>query len=107
MAQGVFPPFGWCVQEAFASNTLLLLLALQNWQLVGFLVFSYLLAHNLSKLCMHAVIFSPLESPGILLQEMFVQVQALHPLWQASQVPGLSLSQLHRRETQERKDHNP
>ena len=47
-------------------STLLLLLtpcfslpALQKWQL-GFLVFLYLVVHNLPQLYMHAVIFSPL-----------------------------------------------
>ena len=45
---------------------------------VGFLVFLYLLVHNLPPLCMHAAIFSPLWFLCILLlEEMFVPVQAL------------------------------
>ena len=41
------------------TSTLLLHPTLQKWQL-GFLVFSYLVAHDLPPTCMHAVIFSPL-----------------------------------------------
>ena len=58
-------PFGGVVcrgraqYPAFAPNPLLLLLALQKWQL-GFLGFFYLIVHNSPQLCMHAVIFSPL-----------------------------------------------
>ena len=47
---------------AFTPDTLLLLLALQKWQLlVVFFVFCFcLFVHNLPQLHMHAVIFSPL-----------------------------------------------
>lgn len=45
---------------------------------VGFLVFLYLLVHNLPQLCMHAVIFSVLEFLClVLLEEMFVWIRAL------------------------------
>lgn len=44
---------------AFVPSTLFLLPALQKWQLV-FLVFLYLVVHNLPQLCMHTVIFSPM-----------------------------------------------
>ena len=58
--------------------------------LCGFLVFLYLV-HNLPQLCMHAVIFSPLQFLCILLlKERFVQVQALQ-----QKVPGPSLSHVH------------
>ena len=57
-------------------STLLLLLALQKWQL-GFSLFVSFV-QNLPQLHMLTVIFSPLEFLCILLlQEMFVQVQAL------------------------------
>ena len=44
---------------------------------VGFLVSLYLLAHNLPQLPMYAVIFSPLYFLILLLEETFVQVEAL------------------------------
>ena len=44
---------------------------------VGFLVFFYLVAHNLPQLLMYAVIFSPLYVLILLLEETFVQGQAL------------------------------
>ena len=67
---------GHAQYPAFAPNPLLLLLALQKWQL-GILVSLYLVVHNLPQLCMHAVIFSPLYFLCILLlEETFVQVQA-------------------------------
>ena len=51
---------------------------------VGFLIFLYLVVHNLPQLCMHAAIFSPFQFLCIfLLEEMFVQVQALQ-----QRVPG-------------------
>ena len=51
---------------------------------VGFLVFLYLVVHNLPQLDMHTVIFSPLWFLCILLlEETFVQVQALQ-----QRVPG-------------------
>ena len=53
-----------------------------SWLLeVGFLVFLYLV-HKLPREAMHAVIFSPLLLP-ILLEERFVQIQALQ-----QRVPG-------------------
>ena len=61
----------------FAPDPLILLLALQKWQL-GFLVFLYLIVYNLSQLHMGTVIFSPSQFLCILLlKETFVQVQAL------------------------------
>ena len=74
-------------------NTLLLISALQKRQL-GFLVSFYLIVQNLLQLHMHAVIFSLLYFLRILLlEENFVQVQALQQM-----VLYLSLSQtvLHR-----------
>ena len=60
--------------SASTCRTQLLLLAFWKWQL-GFLVVLYLVVHNLPQF---TVIFSPLEFLCILLlQEMFVQVQAL------------------------------
>ena len=54
---------------------------------VGFLVFLHFLVHNLPRLCMHVVIFSPLYLLCILLlKEMFVQVQTPQ-----QRVPGPSL----------------
>ena len=68
-------------------SALLLLLALQKWQLV-FLVFLYLVIHNLPQLHMHTVIFSPVWFLCILvLKETFAQVQALQ-----QKVPDPSLS---------------
>ena len=81
-------------------STLLLLLALQKWLLV-FLVFLYLAVYNLPQLCMYTVTFSPLQFLCIfLLEEMFVQVQALQPLQQivlgpSSQPVSLLLSVFH------------
>ena len=62
------------------GSTLLLLPALQKWQLGGFVLVFYFvyLVQNLSPLCMHAVVFSPLYFLCILLlEETFVQEQAL------------------------------
>ena len=67
-------------------NTLLLLWALQKWQL-GFLVSLYLLP-RICPSCVHAVSFSPIRFLCILLlQERVVQVQVLQP-----RVPDPSLS---------------
>ena len=75
---------------AFAPDTLFLLQVLQKGQL-GFLVFLCLLVQNLPQLHVHAVIFSPIQFLCILLlEEMFVQVQALQHCSKGSQVPGLS-----------------
>ena len=54
-----------------------------SWLLeVGFLVFLYLV-HKLPREAVHAVIFSPLLLPILLLEERFVQIQALQ-----RRVPG-------------------
>ena len=67
-------------------STLLLLLALQKWQL-GFSLFVSFV-QNLPQLHMLTVIFSPLEFLCVLLpKETFVQVQALQ-----QRVPGSSRS---------------
>ena len=56
---------------------------------VGFLVFLYLVVHNLPQLRVYAVIFSPFYFLCILLLEKtFVQVQALQHCSKGSQVPG-------------------
>ena len=54
----VWPPLCVVLCAGGMRSTLLLLLALQRWQL-GFLVSLYLV-QNLCQLCIHAVIFSPL-----------------------------------------------
>ena len=78
-------PFGGAVCRGFCFLLfLLLLLALQKWQLgfFGGLFLSFV--QNLPQLCMHAVIFSPLWFLCILLfEERVVQVQALQ-----QRVPG-------------------
>ena len=75
---------------AFAPDTQFLLPALQKWQLgFLFLAFLYLIVRNLPRLGLHAVIFPPLQFLyDLLLEETFVQVQALQ-----QRVPGPSLSQ--------------
>ena len=62
------------------GSTLLLPPALQKWQLGGFVLVLYFLylVQNLPPFCTHAVVFSPLYFLCILLlEEMFVQEQAL------------------------------
>ena len=60
-------------------SALLLLLALQKWQL-GFWPLLYLVVHNLPPVHTHAVILAPYSSSLFsLLKETFVQVQALQP----------------------------
>ena len=79
---------GHAQYPAFAPHPLLLLPALQRWQL-GFLVSFYLVVQNLPQLHMHTVIFSPLSFLCILLlKETFVQVQALQHCSKGSQVPA-------------------
>ena len=69
--QAYYPAFTLCSSEV----------------VVEFLVFLYLLAHNLSQLRMYEAIFKHLQFLCILLLwEMFVQVQALQPPQQ--RVPG-------------------
>ena len=77
------PPFIWCYVQramlsypAFVSSPLLLLQALQKWQL-GFLV-STSFVQNLSQLPTQTVISSPIQLHSILLfKERYVQGQAL------------------------------
>ena len=85
-------PFGSVVcrwhewYPAFASDILLLLLAFQKWQLGfrwDFFVFGFFFFFCifLPIICPNTVIFSPFSFLCILLlEEMFVQVQALQPL---------------------------
>ena len=92
VAQVVCPPlWWWCVQGAcaipcFCSWPLLLLWALQKWQL-GFLVSLYLL----SRICPNCAACSQFQSHIVSLyfvaQERFVQVQVLQ-----QRVPDPSLS---------------
>ena len=71
-------PTPWVMLKAGGmGSTLLLLPALQKWQWIS-LVFLYLVVHNLAQLLMHVVIFSSLYFLCILLlEETFVQEQAL------------------------------
>ena len=79
-------PIGGAVCRGGKHSTLLLLLALQKWQL-GFSLFVSFV-QNLPGLCILTVIFSPLEFLCVLLPEQtFVQVQALQ-----QRVPGPSRS---------------
>ena len=74
---------------AFAFDPLLLLQALQKWQL-GFLA-SVSFVQNLSQLPPHTVISSPTQLHSILLlSERYVQGQALQHSHKGTQVPGLS-----------------
>lgn len=79
---------GTCALLCFCFQPLLLLPALQEWQL-GILVFLLLVVHNLSQLHMYTVIFSPLQFLCIwLLYKTYVQTEALQ-----QRVPSSSLSQ--------------
>ena len=85
----VFWAEGMLSYPAFVSDPLLLLQALQKWQL-GFLV-SVSVVQNLSQLPTHTVISSPIQLHSILLfKERYVQGQALQHDHKGIQVPGLS-----------------
>ena len=69
-----------CEDPALAHNT--------SEVAVGFLVFSYLVFHNLTQLHMHAIIFNPLQFLCILMFDVtFVQVHSLQQTVPACLIP--------------------
>ena len=80
--------WGHAQYPAFAPDTLLLLWALQKWQL-GYFGLFVSFVQNLPQLHMHLVIFSHIQFLCILLlEERCVQVQALQHCSKGSQVPA-------------------
>ena len=88
------PLWWWCVQGGMRSTLLLLLppwfcyrlFKSSSWVFWSFCIFW---VQNLSQLCMHAVIFSPIQFLCILgLEKSCVWVQALQHCSKGSQVPA-------------------
>lgn len=81
---GVLPRLGCCSMQGACAAHCFCSRLLQSGRWVFGLFVS--LVQDLPQLCLHAVMFSPLEFLWILLlEEMFVQVQALQ-----QRVPGLA-----------------